>query len=659
MANYWFFVLGLDFDDSPDIDTAKGVITKKANYWNDDLQAIGRYASYYASLAEQTAQMRKDLSSKAGIDSHAQIAADIAFPVVDRLLSETVSGGDKAINPGKVSSMCNLARTEIARKCSLPFVEISDELMIRRARKLGISISGSDQSARAAELYRKVAIDEPEGMREFRSVETDLIPLGKRSLYDFACPDGVGDPRSLSSNVLITQAHSVLSEFRMSPALRSASEKLIPYMDSIIGNEVKRAQYNRYLQWRDVNEALDSAGQMAELSGGVLGGWVAVDAHKRITAALGSASDADLVLAGYCASHEPRLVYNGVKEAAPESSADQGPDDKKRSTISLDVDSLSLKVGEIKCITITASGEHLTWKTSNKSVVDARWERAGNLWTLVVKGLSEGQASIDVGVVEDAEQLGCYAPTVDVVVTEVVRKNVKIEASVRQLELTVGQQGFVKFTSDGNEAFSASVGGILRNCVSWHEDGSNTLVIEPSEAGTEKIGVRTKQNAEYNESNYIEILVKINPKKLRQPSLTFASPKLQLQGNVQKVVLQRGETAPVQVITDTDGEVNAQWSNFIINAQWSQQPSDNTIFLTAVRGGSTTLTFTAPQTSECYGILPVSVSVVVRETMMQKIKSAWKGSGLLGKGCMLYAVYVVVTLVACVVQSIVGSIVGN
>lgn len=664
MANYWFFVLGLDFDSVPDTDTAASVIAKKSNYWNDDLQAIGRYASYYTSLAEQAAQMRKDLSSASGIELHAQIAADAAFPVIDRLLnsSSSVSGGKKTLDSGKMPDVCKLARTEIARKCSLPKVEISDELIARRAGKLGIEIGDADQGGKAVELYEKVALEEPEGIREFRSVETDLMPLGKRSLYDFACPEGVDDPQSLPSSALLAQAHAMLNEFRMSPALRSASEKLIPHMNSIIGNEAKRAQYDRYLQWRDVNEALDSAGQMAELSGGVLGGWIAADAHKQIAAAMGSASDADLVLAGYCASHEPKLVYGGVDETAPESpegGAEAGG--KNRSSITLDVNSLSLKVGETKRITITASGEHLTYKSSNKSVADGKWEKVGGRWTLLVTGLSKGQAAIDIGVVEDAEQLGCYAPTVDVVVTEVVRKDVTIAANVRQLELTVGEQGFVKFTSDSNEAFSASVGGILKDCVSWHEDGSNTLVVTPKRAGTEKIVVRTKQDAEYNESNYVEVLVKVNPRKLRQPSLDYISDHIVQRGNVQAIVIPRGKTVPVQIVTDTDGELNANWDNTnIINAQWSDQPGDNSLLVTGISGGSTILTLSAPETANCYGILPVNVRVeVTNETVSDEIEDKWKNSGCLGKGCMAYLIYAVVALVGFGVISVVGAILGS
>lgn len=511
MKQYYFLILGLDFDIVPDVASAKKAIIAKTNFWNDDQQQIGKYATYYAALAEQAQRMKNALSEQSGLAKYAQAAADVAYPVIDELLNEAAeSSGGRGIDASKFDGLCKLVRKEVAGRCALPFVEISSELIRRRAEAVGVEVNSGDCKTPAQKAYEHYAKDEPAGAVEFRLLDGDLAPLGKRSLYEFACPAGVDEPQALSADELLTHAHDELLSLKNRPVMKSAAEKLMPALQAIVCDEEKRKEYDLFLQWREIHEALESAGQLADLCGGVLGGRNAEELVARIARRVGE-DDAWLIAEGYCSQRSPRLVFERKVRTENEAMSDVLTCMDDVPSISCGVSSLNLKVGQTERVEIRATDGEVSCSVSDGSVVRVGLDdNAGHLF---VTGLAEGAASLRLQVLDGETSRTAQTPFIPVVVSGRVRRKATIAADTLELKLRVGETGQVRITGQDhgnlecawNPDDSAVIGG--KDGLKWLP--GDMLAVTARQPGTIPVKVYSVQDDSHEQSNTVCIKVEV------------------------------------------------------------------------------------------------------------------------------------------------------
>lgn len=654
--NYWFFLLGLDFDKEPDADCVKKAIAEKSNYWNDcDQQCDSRYGTYYTLLADQVSQMKRELADQAGIGRHAEIARDAAFPEIDAVLSRAAvaTAGGKIISSSRMPDICDAIRDSIAGKIGLPFVEVSNSLIERRASALGIEVHD-----RAKALHAKYAGDEPYGLsvedlRLFNSLEADLTPLGKRSLYEFACPPGVSNPERLGSDELLRQAEVVVEGLGRRSALGSAANKLIPRIISIVGDPAKRSSYDQYLKWRDLKEVLESAGRTAKLVG-ILEGQNAAVAHERIASIVGSEAIAELILLGYCDSCKPHLAYGGLPER--KSSADE---DRRQSAESssgenrnqaaeygaaaaLDVESpLRLKVGQVKHITVNGGRECPMYDFHPNPCISVERKQIDGKWVLLVEGLAEGRTVLDAGIAGNGENPTRYAPSLRV---EVAKNDVIVWTHESSVDLLVGDEKRIKFEKNGHVGLKVRVKGALdAKCVKWAEPKtSDTLLVQFDKPCNGIIEVYSEQNEEYNGSNVVQINVRVQKRLVK---LTLDSPEFVKRDDELWIELKKGKSALIKISGDPCGfVVRHEQSRDNISLEWL--PGDDLVLkVTGVSDGASHLTLCSSKKDMRCHIEPVKVYVDVRLSLLQKMggnaSEFGSGFGCLGAGLLIYLMFLV------------------
>ena len=156
----------------------------------------------------------------------------------------------------------------------------------------------------AVDRYRRFLQERPERSYVFRAMEKDLAMLGYADLYEAAHePRG---SRDVPPAVVVHAIQEQMSSYPPMSSERSAGERLIERAREIFADARKLDDYDAYLHWRSIKNALDRLEENAP--SGRVGKAVARGVLDAIAFETGDALDAGQLMQGYCGFHAPPLI---------------------------------------------------------------------------------------------------------------------------------------------------------------------------------------------------------------------------------------------------------------------------------------------------------------------------------------------------------------
>ena len=302
----WLLIAGLPIDPAPAIPAARAAAgacrAKWASRANDQ-----RKGPYYRTLLDQVDDMEAALSDETEIGRLAKEARAIAFPPIDASLL-IAAGKGRSVPREKLEAVARIAAKRIERQTGIKDVSLSEDLLKRRAAKIGIAVGEGAAADRARRAYEELGKPNPAQDAAFK-VDVQLALYGAADLYEFACPPGCADPRSAVGDDLVRRADELAGSFKQDKERKSTIDTLAQKAKEVFGSREKRQRYDAYLRRRAVAAALDELKDCATLSGGVVDEQLAAQTENALRRVLGKdAAEAPYVLEGFCRAQRPPLA---------------------------------------------------------------------------------------------------------------------------------------------------------------------------------------------------------------------------------------------------------------------------------------------------------------------------------------------------------------
>ncbi len=296
----WLLAIGAPFDPVPDSRTCLELLESKFSGEWGSKSARGDNANYYKQLSEHYAEIKEALADSAHVAEFAREAATVVYGELDGAL-KTASDEDGTIASGR-EQIAKFVNKQVRKKTGVIDYSLDEALVERRAQHLGLSWDkpAAETDQKAVDAYEKYCKTRLPEERSYNSADKDLPLFDAATLYDFAQPEGVGDPRRASNADLVAAAQALKARQRRNTAEDAAASSLEALCRKAFASDESRKGYDAYLRRKALKEALQEFADIAGLSNKTLSVASQREAIERLALLVDTKADARPLLVGYC-----------------------------------------------------------------------------------------------------------------------------------------------------------------------------------------------------------------------------------------------------------------------------------------------------------------------------------------------------------------------
>lgn len=256
MAENWYIILELDFDENPveDSNIINQRIEEKARFWASrfhDFNKGAQYRKYYQMIPEIKRIMLDETERKKQIEQ----AKIITYAPIDKIL--------KTIGRKGMITAQEVARLSVKQKVSM-------ELVKRRANILGIQVMDSKES-NEKEIYEKYYKIKPPNAAAYEGMKPLLDFFHAENLYDFLfAKTSVRNPECLPYETLKQRAEEKKKkEFYKTDSISGTGSKLCAHCEVTFFDNSSKQAYDTYLQYKKRQTILNEIKEIYDISGAI------------------------------------------------------------------------------------------------------------------------------------------------------------------------------------------------------------------------------------------------------------------------------------------------------------------------------------------------------------------------------------------------------
>lgn len=306
----WLLALGLDFDPvTDDLKQLKAAIAAKKKYWSAK-STEQMNGAFFRLMLDSVSEIESTILGDENRHALAKEAQDAIYPQLDKFIAiaGAAAGEDNDVEMDRLEQVAQKITRYVRKNEHVPDWEYPVDKVVDRAKKKGFIII-EDTGASAEEAKKAY---EPYADRKrwtsFKGLDAALKNFGAKDLYSFALPDEGPRARHAPSDRLLKAIEAVRDEKAIHHNQeKSDTETILNMARGILASKESREEYDTYLEFLAVNQALEEMKELADLHNNEVTDKIYDATVSNVTQCISDKKQAALIVAGYCEKKNLRL----------------------------------------------------------------------------------------------------------------------------------------------------------------------------------------------------------------------------------------------------------------------------------------------------------------------------------------------------------------